>query len=390
MFTLNINTWKGDKNLVIWGTGTLARKFLDTFSFLRDFSLFFIDNSNSNIFIYNEQKYQKISFEMFNQNPDLLKEMKLIICSGSYIEITELLQSHDYKLFEDFLPYFLFTERYPSVAHQPPYSYEFLCKKLSKYSFYRFDDFNYKESENFFFSRLEKPKNSFITLRHDVDNDPRYALEMAYIENKYNIKSTYFILFSDTARIWFHPQIIDKTLDIIYTIQSLGHEIGLHYDFYGDYFKHGKLPKDEIIRALDILKKKNIKPVGCASHGSYTMQKLLGTQSSEKYHEKWRNFTIWHETQKETDKLSLNNRTMEIPNLWLKDYALKYEAYFVEHNWFFSDINSFWSGGASSKQLTQIECRQCNILEILENEMRDKDSMIISVHPEQWAYSMQE
>ena len=93
MFKLNINTWTGDKNLVIWGTSTVAKKFLDTFSFLSECQIIFIDNSNSDIFIYNERKYQKLSFEMFDQNPNILNGKKTIICSGSYIEITEFLEN---------------------------------------------------------------------------------------------------------------------------------------------------------------------------------------------------------------------------------------------------------------------------------------------------------
>ena len=39
----------------------------------------------------------------------------------------------------------------------------------------------------------EKIKNKFnIILRHDIDFDVDYALKMAKMENKLNIKSTYF------------------------------------------------------------------------------------------------------------------------------------------------------------------------------------------------------
>ncbi len=60
----------------------------------------------------------------------------------------------------------------------------------------------------------------FIILRHDVDRKPDHALKLAQIENKLNIKSTYY--FRMNPRV-FVPSIIRD-------ISDLGHEIGYHYE----------------------------------------------------------------------------------------------------------------------------------------------------------------
>jgi hypothetical protein len=65
----------------------------------------------------------------------------------------------------------------------------------------------------------EKPKKG-ILLRHDIDRKPQNALQIAELENDYNIKSTYY--FRTVGKV-FQPEIIGQ-------ISSLEHEIGYHYE----------------------------------------------------------------------------------------------------------------------------------------------------------------
>jgi len=74
-----------------------------------------------------------------------------------------------------------------------------------------------------FFSQSSSPKE-FCIIRHDVDRCPLNALQMAIIENKMGIKSTYY--FRATNHV-FSPNIITKIVD-------LGHEIGYHYECLSD------------------------------------------------------------------------------------------------------------------------------------------------------------
>ena len=88
---------------------------------------------------------------------------------------------------------------------------------------------------------LMKSTNSgdkYVLLRHDVDKMPENALEMALIENKLGIQSTYY--FRSTKNV-FRP-------DIIKQIYSLGHEIGYHYE---DLVK----AKGNTVQAIEIFQK---------------------------------------------------------------------------------------------------------------------------------------
>jgi hypothetical protein len=68
-----------------------------------------------------------------------------------------------------------------------------------------------------------KEKNK-IMLRHDIDFDTSYALEMAKIEYKKKIKSTYFFLMRDN----YYDLYSNETFNNIKKIHNYGHEIGIH------------------------------------------------------------------------------------------------------------------------------------------------------------------
>jgi hypothetical protein len=58
-----------------------------------------------------------------------------------------------------------------------------------------------------------------IILRHDVDRDPKNAITMAELEYEHGIKSTYYFRYPNT----FNRKVMTQ-------INSLGHEIGYHYE----------------------------------------------------------------------------------------------------------------------------------------------------------------
>lgn len=76
-----------------------------------------------------------------------------------------------------------------------------------------------------FFNNCSSNLNLLI-LRHDVDQSLEQSIKIAKIENKYNIKSTFFIW----LRSPFYNIFEKKYSDIIYEIINLGHQIGLHFD----------------------------------------------------------------------------------------------------------------------------------------------------------------
>ena len=93
--------------------------------------------------------------------------------------------------------------------------YLILAKKY-KYNFISF--LNFEKKKNL--------KNKSIILRHDVDIDLNLAVEFAKIENKLNIKSTFFVMINNNLYNLFSK----NSKKIIKKILSYGHDIGLHHD----------------------------------------------------------------------------------------------------------------------------------------------------------------
>jgi hypothetical protein len=85
-----------------------------------------------------------------------------------------------------------------------------LLRKKYKFKFFNEKIFKYKD----------------IILRHDVDYHIDYALELAKIEKKLNIKSTYFFL----LRSDFYNLFSFESTNKINIIKKLGHKISLHFD----------------------------------------------------------------------------------------------------------------------------------------------------------------
>lgn len=81
----------------------------------------------------------------------------------------------------------------------------------------RYDIFTYEDY---------KRSNRCVILRHDIDFSLEAALRIAEIEQKHNVRSTYFILLSTGFYNPFHR----KSFNIIKSIREMGHEIGLHFD----------------------------------------------------------------------------------------------------------------------------------------------------------------
>lgn len=93
-------------------------------------------------------------------------------------------------------------------------AYIAMLKKLKDNGYHVVDYHNYK--------RYEK----VAILRHDVDMSLEKAVEMAYLEKKYGVKSTYYILISSE----FYNIHSKRAIMCIKEIMKCGHSIGLHFD----------------------------------------------------------------------------------------------------------------------------------------------------------------
>lgn len=73
-----------------------------------------------------------------------------------------------------------------------------------------------------YLSAQELPEK-FIIMRHDIDRKPKSALNTAKIEQKFSIRATYYFRANSNV---FRPEIMQE-------IESMGHEVGYHYEVLG-------------------------------------------------------------------------------------------------------------------------------------------------------------
>lgn len=65
-----------------------------------------------------------------------------------------------------------------------------------------------------------------VIIRHDIDNSLQQAVKLAELEAEENIQSTWFVL----LRTDFYNVFSKASKEALDRIQTLGHEIGLHFD----------------------------------------------------------------------------------------------------------------------------------------------------------------
>lgn len=82
-----------------------------------------------------------------------------------------------------------------------------------------------------------------VLLRHDVDLSPERALEVARIEAELGVHATYFFLCSAPLYNLFDR----PTRDIVGHIESLGHDVGLHFSTH-QYWDADARPDDGAVR----------------------------------------------------------------------------------------------------------------------------------------------
>jgi len=90
----------------------------------------------------------------------------------------------------------------------------------------------------------------FLLLRHDIDTSPRYALEMALLEHRLGVRSSYYVLMHSP----FYSPGGPRHWDDLRRIVDLGFEVGLHYET--DFFeKRGIDPLEGVLGDAAALEK---------------------------------------------------------------------------------------------------------------------------------------
>lgn len=115
----------------------------------------------------------------------------------------------------------------------------------------------YRHFPIFDWYKAQSPEISCIMLRHDVDRRPENAFEMADLERRLGVRSTYYFRSLPCS---FVPAIIEQ-------IHDMGHEIGYHYEDW-------QLARGEPQRAIELFSSnlarlRKLAPVNSiAMHGS--------------------------------------------------------------------------------------------------------------------------
>lgn len=99
-----------------------------------------------------------------------------------------------------------------------------------------------------------------VILRHDIDRSPRFTLHLAEIEAEHKAVSTWFVRLSSDM---YNP-LSHTSRNNLRSLQSMGHEIGLHFDEAAYTAKDGAM-EELIQREADILANALGSPVSTVS-----------------------------------------------------------------------------------------------------------------------------
>lgn len=221
------------------------------------------------------------------------------------------------------------------------------------------------------FRQTINSKKIVIGLRHDVDNDLNVAYTFSETESKLGFRSTYYILhtapyyLANKYNMSVHSESI---LPILKSMQDDRHfEIGWHNDLVTLQAVYNIDPVLFLHNELKWLRSNGIKIYGSASHGSnycYTYFYL--------------NYYFFEECTSPAVGQFVNNTSLPINGTAVpmkkgkfSDFDLKYEAYFLDNNKYFSDA-SVTSGVRWNIGMLDI------------NKLVPGDRVIILIHPIHW------
>jgi hypothetical protein len=251
-----------------------------------------------------------------------------------------------------------------------------------------------------------------ISLRHDVDDDINASIKMAYMEHKYGIVSTYYILhtakyYGITKTAYFKRS--DKIIYYLKKLQdSFGHEVGIHNDLVTLQVIYSLDPKAFLHDQLDWLRENGIHVSGTSAHGSnfchfYHYSNTYFWRSSPYEGSNYSNFEIIKNQptlppvgieiedginkENNFEEVRISNQNMsdlservtgQHANIIkiIKDdkenYGLSYDANFLKDNYYFSDASINSSGKRWHMGMQNF------------NQIAPGQKVIILIHPQHW------
>lgn len=173
-----------------------------------------------------------------------------------------------------------------------------------------------------------------LTIKHDMDVIPLYALKMAKLEKDMGIRSTYYVLQS----VDYYGGLIDgkferyTCLDTLYkSISAMGHEMGIHNDLITMQILYNVDPKTFFLSEIDYFKSLGIPVYGTSSHGYKRYKKI-----------KIANYQIFSDFQKDSTFV-YKNKKYRIGQYSLKECGFEYEVYHIPYDHYYSDSGRKWN-----------------------------------------------
>ncbi|MCB2203140.1 hypothetical protein KQI65_00210 [bacterium] len=162
-----------------------------------------------------------------------------------------------------------------------------------------------------------------VSMRHDVDSSLMQALRMAQLEHDIGVSATYFILhtanyFKTRSDGGLEPRTLEK---VLYMQNELGHEIGLHLDLMHIQFFHEADPEVYLKDQVQVLRSQGVHIVGVSPHGNMLRN-------------------VYRKGTPQSQSSGSENVFIDSHRKLRLDYLqLKYEAYSVDRDLYFSDAS---------------------------------------------------
>jgi|TARA_B110000908_G_C10140209_1_gene396418 hypothetical protein len=227
--------------------------------------------------------------------------------------------------------------------------WEIFCSKIKKLGIKSVTAFEALE--------YSKSKENYVIIKHDVETNAKKALKLAIIENKYDLKATYYV----------QSYLIENedNIKILKKISRLGHEVTYHYDVLDSNngnFSNAEIEFDETLIKFENLGMK-VKTV--CPHGN-PVKKRSGWSSNKDF---FRNKFI-------------NSKYFEIV-----DIVINPEKFINNELIYISDAGFGWKKitDISNNDHSQSKDEKLKNLNSVVNLIQDRSkTIIISAHPHRW------
>jgi hypothetical protein len=191
----------------------------------------------------------------------------------------------------------------------------------------------------------QAPDKVLVGMRHDIDFHPFKAEKMAELEQKYRLRSTFYVLHSANYYARHYPKKIGRntTMDELYKkLNDQGFEIGIHNDTISLMLKYDIEPLKFIHEEIAYYNKIGIQVNGVASHGAAYVLKM-GTNNMYMFSEFGKGKTIEH-----------NGKKYQYGQYSLKEFGFDYSAYRTNNNRYFSDVGGKWKVNGQKMTMREV------------------------------------